>query len=38
MPDWSTLLVFGLASLALVAIPGPNVIYIATRNLGQGRH
>ena len=37
MPDWSTLLVFGLASLALVAIPGPNVIYIATRSLGQGR-
>ena len=37
MPDWSTLLVFGLASLALVAIPGPSVIYIATRSLGQGR-
>jgi threonine/homoserine/homoserine lactone efflux protein len=37
MPDWSTLLVFALASLALVAIPGPNVIYIATRSLGQGR-
>jgi threonine/homoserine/homoserine lactone efflux protein len=37
MPDWSTLVVFALASLALVAIPGPNVLYIATRSLGQGR-
>jgi threonine/homoserine/homoserine lactone efflux protein len=37
MPERGTLLVFALASLALVAIPGPNVIYIATRSLGQGR-
>ncbi|HEY1478608.1 MAG TPA: LysE family translocator [Gaiellales bacterium] len=37
MPSLATLLLFGLASLALVAIPGPNVIYIATRSLSQGR-
>ena len=37
MPDPATLLVFALASLALIAIPGPNLIYIATRSLAQGR-
>jgi threonine/homoserine/homoserine lactone efflux protein len=33
----STLLIFALASLALVLIPGPNHIYIITRAVSQGR-
>lgn len=37
MPDVSTLLVFALAGLALIAVPGPNLIYIATRSVAQGR-
>jgi threonine/homoserine/homoserine lactone efflux protein len=37
MPDGSTLLLFVGASLALLAIPGPAVIYLVTRSLDQGR-
>jgi threonine/homoserine/homoserine lactone efflux protein len=37
MPDASTLLLFAGASLALLAIPGPAVIYVVTRSIGQGR-
>jgi threonine/homoserine/homoserine lactone efflux protein len=37
MPEFSTLIVFALAALALIAVPGPNLIYIATRSLGEGR-
>jgi threonine/homoserine/homoserine lactone efflux protein len=37
VPAPSTLLVFAAASLALIAIPGPSVIYIVTRSLEQGR-
>ena len=37
MPDGSTLLLFVGASLALLAIPGPAVIYVVTRSLDQGR-
>ncbi len=37
MPDFSTLLVFSVAALALIAVPGPNIIYIVTRGMGQGR-
>ena len=37
MPDASTLLLFTAASLALLAIPGPAVIYVVTRSFGQGR-
>ncbi|MGC5013159.1 LysE family translocator [Streptosporangium sp. DT93] len=33
----STLLVFAVASLALVLVPGPNHIYIITRAVSQGR-
>lgn len=33
----STLLIFALASLALVLVPGPNHIYIVTRAVAQGR-
>ncbi|HET9052518.1 MAG TPA: LysE family translocator [Candidatus Dormibacteraeota bacterium] len=37
MPDASTLLVFTVASLALLVIPGPAVIYLVARSLDQGR-
>src|SRR5919109_4611949 len=37
MPDGSTLLVFAGASLALLAVPGPAVVYVVTRSLDQGR-
>jgi threonine/homoserine/homoserine lactone efflux protein len=37
VPDPSTLLLFVGASLALLAIPGPAVIYVVTRSLDQGR-
>ena len=36
MPETTTLLLFAAAAVALVAIPGPNLIYIATRSLSQG--
>jgi threonine/homoserine/homoserine lactone efflux protein len=37
MPDGSTLLLFAASSLALLAVPGPAVIYVVTRSLDQGR-
>jgi threonine/homoserine/homoserine lactone efflux protein len=37
MPTASTLLLFAVASLALLAIPGPAVIYLVTRSVTQGR-
>jgi threonine/homoserine/homoserine lactone efflux protein len=37
VPAPSTLLLVAIASLVLVMIPGPNVIYIATRSLSHGR-
>jgi threonine/homoserine/homoserine lactone efflux protein len=37
MPDASTLLLFAGASLALLAIPGPAVIYVVTRSIEHGR-
>jgi threonine/homoserine/homoserine lactone efflux protein len=37
VPDRSTFLVFALASLALVIAPGPNLVYIVTRSVSQGR-
>lgn len=37
MPEPSTLGVFALASLALIAVPGPSVVYIVTRSVTQGR-
>jgi threonine/homoserine/homoserine lactone efflux protein len=36
MPDTSTLILFAAAAVALIALPGPNVVYIATRSLAQG--
>jgi threonine/homoserine/homoserine lactone efflux protein len=37
MPAPSTLALFALAALALIAIPGPNMVYIATRAMSEGR-
>ena len=37
MPSAHTMLLFALASAALVAIPGPAVIYIVTRGVVHGR-
>lgn len=38
MPDSATLLIVAVASLALVVVPGPAVIYILTRSVSQGRN
>jgi threonine/homoserine/homoserine lactone efflux protein len=37
VPAGSTLLLFAGASLGLLAVPGPAVIYVVTRSLDQGR-
>lgn len=37
MPSASTLAAFAVASLLYAAIPGPNIIYIMTRGISQGR-
>lgn len=37
MPTASTLVLFGLAALALLVIPGPAVVYIVTRSIHRGR-
>jgi threonine/homoserine/homoserine lactone efflux protein len=37
MPAPSTLALFALAGLALIAMPGPNMVYIATRSVSEGR-
>ena len=37
MPEPGTLLLFAAASVVLLVVPGPSVIYIVTRSLEQGR-
>jgi len=37
MPTAGTLLAFSLAALVLIAVPGPNLIYIVARGVEQGR-
>jgi threonine/homoserine/homoserine lactone efflux protein len=37
MPSWSTFALFASASLALLVIPGPAVLYIVTRSVDEGR-
>ena len=37
MPTTATMLTFAFAALALVVMPGPNLIYIITRGIQQGR-
>src|SRR5258705_8360167 len=36
-PDSTSLWVFGLAALALLAIPGPAVLYVVVQGAEQGR-
>jgi threonine/homoserine/homoserine lactone efflux protein len=37
MPSLTSLLLFAAASIALLVVPGPSVLYIVTRSLSQGR-
>ncbi|HZQ26888.1 MAG TPA: LysE family translocator [Acidimicrobiales bacterium] len=37
MPTLSSFALFALAALALLAVPGPSVLYIITRSIEQGR-
>ncbi len=37
MPDLMTLALFAAATLALLLVPGPAVLYIVTRSVAQGR-
>ncbi|MBD3881367.1 LysE family translocator [Phormidium tenue FACHB-886] len=37
LPDASTLLVFVLATIAFLLLPGPAVLYVVTRSISQGR-
>jgi threonine/homoserine/homoserine lactone efflux protein len=37
MPHYSTLLAFALVSLGMVLTPGPNMIYLISRSICQGR-
>lgn len=37
MPDWTNLLAFGAISLGMVLTPGPNMIYLISRAISQGR-
>ncbi|MFV0407052.1 MAG: LysE family translocator [Propioniciclava sp.] len=37
MPTWQAIVAFTLAASVLIAVPGPNHLYIVTRSLSQGR-
>lgn len=37
MPD-TNLLLFFTASLALIVVPGPDMIYVLTRSLSHGKY
>lgn len=37
MPTYATLTAFALATLAIVALPGPSVAFVVTRSLEHGR-
>ena len=37
MPEISSLLAFGLLSLGMVLTPGPNMVYLISRSICQGR-
>jgi threonine/homoserine/homoserine lactone efflux protein len=37
MPSFTALLLFAAASIALLVVPGPSVLYIVTRSISQGR-
>jgi threonine/homoserine/homoserine lactone efflux protein len=37
VPAPSTLVLFALAAIALIAIPGPNMLFVAAQSMSQGR-
>ncbi|MBV6488873.1 MAG: LysE family translocator [Pseudorhodoplanes sp.] len=37
MPSFTALLAFALVSLGMVLTPGPNMVYLISRSIGQGR-
>ena len=37
MPTTTTLLAFTAAAVALILLPGPNVIFLLARGIGDGR-
>jgi threonine/homoserine/homoserine lactone efflux protein len=37
VPETGTVALFALAAVTLIAIPGPNALYIAARSISQGR-
>lgn len=37
MPNLDMILAFAAATIVLVAVPGPNLVYILTRSISQGR-
>lgn len=37
MPDFANVLMFGLIALGMVLTPGPNMIYLISRSICQGR-
>lgn len=37
MPDFSTIMLFAVASVVLTATPGPDMLLIASRSISQGR-
>jgi threonine/homoserine/homoserine lactone efflux protein len=37
VPELATLLLFALSAVALILVPGPNLIFIVTRGASQGR-
>ncbi|MBB5499987.1 LysE family translocator [Paraburkholderia sp. MM5384-R2] len=37
MPDFANLFMFGLVALGMVLTPGPNMIYLISRSICQGR-
>ena len=37
MPDLTTLLTFGLVALGMALTPGPNMVYLISRSISQGR-
>ena len=37
MPDFTTIMLFAAACVVLTATPGPDMLLIASRSIGQGR-
>lgn len=37
MPELSALFAFGLVALGMVLTPGPNIVYLISRSICQGR-